>query len=160
MNCGNGFILQMMLFDKFKFESHMQYCTIFFELHMDTCFSLNLSTNVNLRACNASVSIILSHLLENLLSLDPLTSSCWRHQIEVIEEPAFDKVDKWLIQHQHVRLRQESCNQKEFQNYNWYDPHLNGSRSPICHGQRTAVHTRHWGEHIQLHHLKISIEGE
>ena len=48
MNCGNGFILQMMLFDKFKFESHMQYCTIFFELHMDTCFSLNLSTNVNI----------------------------------------------------------------------------------------------------------------
>ena len=88
----------MMLFDKFKFESHRQYCTIFFER---TCFTLNLSANVNtlciknLRVCNASVSIILSHLLmENLLSLDPLTSSYCRHQIEVIEEPAFDKVDK------------------------------------------------------------------
>ena len=90
----------MMLFDKFKFESHRQYCTIFFELYMHTCFALNLSANVilyeikNLRVCNASVNIILSHLLENLLSLDPLTSSYCRHQIEVIEEPAFDKVDK------------------------------------------------------------------
>ena len=78
------YILQMMLFDIFKFESHLHTIwKIFHTLHLHTvtCFTLNLSPNGNILSNKDFEKLLLSHVLWHLLK----TYFLWIPRCQVTE---------------------------------------------------------------------------